>query len=158
MPLPAQAKVLRVLQTGEFSRVGGEKTLRIDCRVVAATSRDLEQMVKDGVFREDLYFRLTSCRSVGPSQGAARRHPLLGRELRARVLRRERPRLQAGRRARVRALAAYEWPGNVRELRNVVERLVIMTDEVIRREDSAAEPRRSVRLGVRARAAATAVR
>ncbi|MBL0221006.1 MAG: sigma-54-dependent Fis family transcriptional regulator [Myxococcales bacterium] len=54
----AQAKVLRVLQTGEFTRVGGEKSLRTDCRVVAATNRDLEQMVKDGQFREDLYFRL----------------------------------------------------------------------------------------------------
>src|SRR5436190_356518 len=58
MALPAQAKVLRVLQTGEFTRVGGEKSLRTECRVVAATNRDLEQMVKDGTFREDLYFRL----------------------------------------------------------------------------------------------------
>ena len=58
MALSAQAKVLRVLQTGEFTRVGGEKSLRTDCRVVAATNRDLEQMVKDGTFREDLYFRL----------------------------------------------------------------------------------------------------
>src|SRR6478736_62104 len=58
MALPAQAKVLRVLQTGEFTRVGGEKSMRTDCRVVAATNRDLEQMVKDGTFREDLYFRL----------------------------------------------------------------------------------------------------
>src|SRR6187455_3149768 len=58
MALPAQAKVLRVLQTGEFTRVGGEKSLRTDCRVVAATNRDLEDMVKGGQFREDLYFRL----------------------------------------------------------------------------------------------------
>jgi DNA-binding NtrC family response regulator len=58
MALPAQAKVLRVLQTGEFTRVGGEKSLRTDCRVVAATNRDIEQMVKDGTFREDLSFRL----------------------------------------------------------------------------------------------------
>ena len=58
MTLPAQAKVLRVLQTGEFTRVGGEKSMRTDCRVVAATNRDLDAMVKAGSFREDLFFRL----------------------------------------------------------------------------------------------------
>src|ERR1043166_1873491 len=65
MALSAQAKVLRVLQTGEFTRVGGEKSLRTDCRVVAATNRDLEEMVKAGTFREDLYFSL-KVGAVGP--------------------------------------------------------------------------------------------
>src|SRR6476469_7114064 len=67
MAQSAQAKVLRVLQTGEFTRVGGEKSLRTDCRVVAATNRDLEQMVKQGQFREDLYFRLNVVPIRSPS-------------------------------------------------------------------------------------------
>jgi DNA-binding NtrC family response regulator len=136
MALPAQAKVLRVLQTGELTRVGGERSLRTDSRVVAATNRDLEQMVKEGRFREDLFFRL----AVVPI-----RSPLL----------RERaddiPRLvesfvreccdENGLGYKpvdepvIERLKRYEWPGNVRELRNVVERLVIMSDEVIRERD-----------------------
>src|SRR5450432_2779149 len=67
MAQSAQAKVLRVLQTGEFTRVGGEKSLRTDCRVVAATNRDLEQMVQGGTFREDLYFRLNVVPIHSPS-------------------------------------------------------------------------------------------
>src|SRR5207342_1866734 len=67
MAQSAQAKVLRVLQTGEFTRVGGEKSLRTDCRVVAATNRDLEQMVQQGQFREDLYFRLNVVPIHSPS-------------------------------------------------------------------------------------------
>ena len=101
MAQPAQAKVLRVLQTGEFTRVGGEKPLRTDCRVVAATNRDLEEMVKDGTFREDLFFRLNVMPIRSPNLSErSRRHPAARRVVRARVLRRERPRLQAGRRSR----------------------------------------------------------
>src|SRR5690606_37003292 len=67
MSLPAQAKVLRVLQTGELSRVGGEEGPRTDCRVVAATNRDLERAVAEGAFREDLYFRLNVVPSRSPA-------------------------------------------------------------------------------------------
>ena len=136
MPLSAQAKVLRVLQTGEFSRVGGEKTLRTDCRVVAATNRDLEQMVKDGQFREDLYFRLNVVPIRSPDLKERPEDIALLVESFVRECCDENglgykpvdePVFER--------LAAYEWPGNVRELRNVVERLVIMSDEVIREKD-----------------------
>ncbi len=136
MASAAQAKVLRVLQTGELTRVGGESTLRTDCRVVAATNRDLEQMVARGTFREDLYFRL----NVVPLHSPPLRQrtedlPLLtasfvaqccdengfaGKEMAPQVLER---------------LAQHDWPGNVRELRNVCERLVIMSDEMILERD-----------------------
>jgi DNA-binding NtrC family response regulator len=132
----AQAKVLRVLQTGEFTHVGGEKSLRTDCRVVAATNRDLEQMVKDGQFREDLYFRL----NVVPIRSPLLRERADDIPLLVEAFVREccdenglgykpvdEPVLDR--------LKQYEWPGNVRELRNVVERLVIMSDEVIREKD-----------------------
>ena len=128
--------MLRVLQTGEFTRVGGEKSLRPTCRVVAATNRDLEQEVKAGRFREDLYFRLNVVPIRSPALRERREDiPLLVEQfvreccdenglgykpVDARVLER---------------LKQYEWPGNVRELRNVVERLVIMSDEVIREQD-----------------------
>jgi two-component system, NtrC family, nitrogen regulation response regulator NtrX len=136
MTLPAQAKVLRVLQTGEFTRVGGEKSMRTDCRTVAATNRDLEGMVKAGSFREDLYFRLNVVPIHSPSlRERADDIPLLiesfvreccdengfgGKPVDEGVLA---------------CLKKYDWPGNVRELRNVVERLVIMSDDVIREKD-----------------------
>jgi two-component system nitrogen regulation response regulator NtrX len=136
MALPAQAKVLRVLQTGEFTRVGGEKSLRTDSRVVAATNRDLEQMVQQGTFREDLFFRL----NVVPIRSPGLRERVDDIPMMVESFVREccdengfaykpvdddvYPRLKA-----------YDWPGNVRELRNVVERLVIMSDDVIRARD-----------------------
>jgi two-component system, NtrC family, nitrogen regulation response regulator NtrX len=136
MTLPAQAKVLRVLQTGEFSRVGGEQTLKTDCRVVAATNKDLQRAVAAGEFREDLFFRLNVV-------------PIASPPLRDRLD--DVPLLVAGFVAECCAdngfsrkpvdpavmtrLMAYDWPGNVRELRNVVERLVIMSDDVIGERD-----------------------
>jgi DNA-binding NtrC family response regulator len=136
MALPAQAKVLRVLQTGEFTRVGGEKSLRTECRVVAATNRDLEEMVKAGTFREDLYFRLNVVPIRSPDlaerpddipllveafvRECCDENGLGYKPVDDQVLER---------------LKQYDWPGNVRELRNVVERLVIMSDDVIREKD-----------------------
>jgi DNA-binding NtrC family response regulator len=136
MPLPAQAKVLRVLQTGEFSRVGGEKTLRTDCRVVAATNRDLEQMVHAGTFREDLYFRL----NVVPIRSPALRErpddvPLLVEAFVRECCDENGLGYKPVDEPVFDRLKAYDWPGNIRELRNVVERLVIMSDEVIREKD-----------------------
>ncbi len=136
MTLPAQAKVLRVLQTGEFTRVGGEKSLRTDSRVVAATNRDLEEMVKAGTFREDLFFRLNVVPIRSPDLAerpddipllvesfvteCCQENGYAGKPIDDVVFDR---------------LKAYEWPGNVRELRNFVERLVIMSDDVIRERD-----------------------
>ncbi|HEY5935707.1 MAG TPA: sigma-54 dependent transcriptional regulator [Kofleriaceae bacterium] len=136
MAQSAQAKVLRVLQTGEFTRVGGEKSLRTDCRVVAATNRDLEQMVKDGQFREDLYFRL----NVVPIRSPDLKErpddiPLLVESFVRECCDENGLGYKPVDEPVLERLKQYEWPGNVRELRNVVERLVIMSDEVIREKD-----------------------
>jgi two-component system nitrogen regulation response regulator NtrX len=136
MALSAQAKVLRVLQTGEFTRVGGEKSLRTDCRVVAATNRDLEQMVKEGTFREDLYFRLNVVPIRSPDlKERADDIPMLVESFVRECCDENGLGYKPVDEPVLERLKQYEWPGNVRELRNVVERLVIMSDEVIREKD-----------------------
>jgi len=136
MSLSAQAKVLRVLQTGEYTRVGGEETLSTDARVVAATNKDLEQAVQDGEFREDLFFRL----NVVPIHSPALRDrkddiPLLVEAFVAECCDDNGFATKHVDDAVLDRLSAYDWPGNVRELRNVVERLVIMSDEVVTLRD-----------------------
>jgi len=136
MALSAQAKVLRVLQTGEFTRVGGEKSLRTDCRVVAATNRDLEQMVKDSSFREDLFFRLNVVPIRSPDlKDRADDVALLVESFVRECCDENGLGYKPVDEPVFERLKQYEWPGNVRELRNVVERLVIMSDEVIREKD-----------------------
>jgi len=136
MALPAQAKVLRVLQTGEFTRVGGEKSMRTDCRVVAATNRDLEEMVKGGTFREDLFFRLNVVPIRSPElKERADDIPLLVESFIRECCDENGLGYKPVDDPVLERLKQYEWPGNVRELRNVVERLVIMSDEVIRDKD-----------------------
>ena len=136
MALPAQAKVLRVLQTGEFTRVGGEKSMRTDCRVVAATNRDLEEMVKQGTFREDLYFRLNVVPIRSPDLAErADDIPLLVESFVRECCDENGLGYKPVDEPVLDRLKQYDWPGNVRELRNVVERLVIMSDEVIREKD-----------------------
>jgi DNA-binding NtrC family response regulator len=136
MSLGAQAKVLRVLQTGDFSRVGGEKTLSTDCRVIAATNKDLQKAVADGEFREDLYFRLSVLPIHSPSLRERKDDiPLLMQAFIAQCCQENgfsakqiSPEVMA-------KLQNYDWPGNVRELRNVAERLVIMSDDHIVEKD-----------------------
>jgi transcriptional regulator with GAF, ATPase, and Fis domain len=132
MSLSAQAKVLRVLQSGELTRVGGQHTITVDVRVIAATNRDLEEAVSAGTFREDLYFRL----NVLPLQAPPLRDrltdvPLLLKAFIERFCKdngyREKPIDDEA----LRRLAAYNWPGNVRELKNIAERLVIMSGDEI---------------------------
>jgi two-component system nitrogen regulation response regulator NtrX len=136
MSLSAQAKVLRVLQTGEFARVGGEQTLKTDCRVVAATNKELDKAVAAGEFREDLFFRL----NVVPIHSPPLRDrlddvPLLAEAFVAECCDENGFSRKAIDAAVLERLRAYDWPGNVRELRNVVERLVIMSDDVIIERD-----------------------
>jgi two-component system NtrC family response regulator len=130
LPLGVQGKVLRVLEERTYERVGGGRTQRADVRLVAATNRDLETMVREGTFRADLFFRL----NVFPIELPALRErtsdiPLLARHLLGEIARRhhtEPPRLDdeaAG------LLAAEPWPGNVRELANVIEHAAILCDE-----------------------------
>ena len=132
MILSAQAKVLRVLQSGEFTRVGGEQTLKADVRVLAATNRDLQAAVAGGQFRENLYFRL----AVVPLRAPALREraddiPLLCRSFVEQICRENGLKVKTIAPEALEILAAYQWPGNVRELRNVIERLVILSDEGI---------------------------
>jgi len=132
MSIGAQAKVLRVLQSGEMSRVGGESSLKVDVRVVAATNRDLPAAVAAGQFREDLYFRLAVVPlRVPPLRDRAQDIPLLAqafvRQIAVENGLREKP--MSG--EAIEILSAYSWPGNVRELRNVIERLVILSEETI---------------------------
>lgn len=129
LPLDLQAKLLRVLQEGEFEPVGSARTRKVDARVIAATHRDLRAEAAAGRFREDLYYRI----SVFPIHVPALRHrgkdvALLAREGIKRLARREGcppPPLSAD---DLRRLEAYAWPGNVRELMNVLERAVITGD------------------------------
>jgi DNA-binding NtrC family response regulator len=136
MSLSAQAKVLRALQTGEITRVGSEKAIGVDVRVVAATNKELEAEVKEGNFREDLYFRLAVVPLRAPS---LREHlgdvPALAERFFLLAARENglRPKLVAP--GVVERLAQYRWPGNVRELRNVCERMVIMSGDRITEKD-----------------------
>ncbi|MGL5249481.1 MAG: sigma-54 dependent transcriptional regulator [Enterovibrio sp.] len=122
MPAPMQVKLLRVLQERSFERVGGNKTIDVNVRVVAATHRNLEQMISLGSFREDLFYRL----NVFPIEMPALRErkediALLMQELMARF----ESHIHLTERA-MQALSSYDWPGNVRELSNAIERLMIL--------------------------------
>ena len=136
MSASAQAKVLRALQSGEISRVGSEKAIAVDVRVLAATNKDLELEVQEGNFREDLYFRLNVVPITSPPLRDRQSDiPLLARGfLRDFCLEnglREKPIAEDV----LEALAERPWPGNVRELRNVVERMVILSGDRITLED-----------------------
>ncbi len=126
MPLDLQAKLLRVLQEGEFEPVGGTRAVKVDVRVIAATNRDLEQMTRDGLFREDLLYRLNVFPLRVPPLRERREDVGLLAEAFARKFARQRggpvPELTRDCLARLRE---YPWPGNVRELQNVIERALI---------------------------------
>ena len=132
MPQTMQAKLLRLLQEGELERVGGERPVVVDTRVVVATHRDLEGLVKKGAFREDLYHRVF----VFPILMPALRErlddvPLLAEHFVKIVSDQNgwKPRPFAP--EALEALARYTWPGNVRELRNIVERVLLLADDVV---------------------------
>jgi two-component system nitrogen regulation response regulator NtrX len=132
MNLSAQAKVLRVLQSGEFSRVGGEQVLKVDVRVIAATNRDLQAAVAAGEFREDLYFRLNVVPlRAPPLRDRADDVPLLAAAFVELACRENGMKVKAISDEALAVLSAYSWPGNVRELRNEIERLVILSEESI---------------------------
>ncbi|NLD14552.1 MAG: sigma-54-dependent Fis family transcriptional regulator [Gammaproteobacteria bacterium] len=126
MPLPMQVKILRVLQERMFERVGGNKSMEADVRIVAATHRDLEAMIAEGKFREDLYYRL----NVFPIEMPALREraediPLLLNELVLRMEKEKRGSIRFNA-AAIMSLCHHDWSGNVRELANLVERMAIM--------------------------------
>jgi sigma-54 specific flagellar transcriptional regulator A len=126
MSLPMQVKLLRVLQERTFERVGGNKSIEANVRVVAATHRDLEEAIKDGRFREDLYYRLNVFPiDMPPLRERAEDIPLLVNELIRRLEHEKRGSVRLTPVA-IMALCQYHWPGNVRELANLVERLAIL--------------------------------
>jgi len=126
MPLPMQVKLLRVLQEQCFERVGGTKTMKTDVRILAATHRNLEDMIALGTFRQDLYYRLNVFPIEMPSlRERAEDLPFLLNELISRLEHSKRGSVRFNS-AAIRALSLYSWPGNVRELANLVERMAIM--------------------------------
>ncbi len=129
MPLSTQVKLLRVLQEGEFERVGGTKTLKVDVRVVTATNQDLEKMVAAGTFRKDLFYRLNVIHlQVPPLRERREDIPLLAQYFLDKFcLENNRPPMGFSPTA-LQALKNYSWPGNVRELENVVERAVALSN------------------------------
>jgi two-component system, NtrC family, nitrogen regulation response regulator NtrX len=137
MSLNVQAKVLRALEQGEFERVGGNQTFRVDVRVIAATNKDLAAEVKMGKFREDLYFRLNVIPIVAPGLWERREDvPLLARHFLQTYANENgfRPKLLSAMAEDL--LVQYSWPGNIRELKNLVERLSIMvSSDTIHPED-----------------------
>jgi sigma-54 specific flagellar transcriptional regulator A len=129
MPLPMQVKLLRVLQERVFERVGSNKSIAADVRIITATHRQLEEMIGAGQFREDLYYRL----NVFPIEMPSLREriedlPALVQDLRARLKQEQGIELRLSP-ATLACLSRYEWPGNVRELANLMERLAILYPE-----------------------------
>ena len=128
IPPSVQVRLLRFLQNREFDRVGGQKTLQVDVRVVAATNKDLLAEVKSGRFREDLYYRLNVVQIELPAlrQRKGDLPALIDHFLRKFGTAYDKPNARIGRDA-LQALVAYDWPGNVRELENAVERAVVLS-------------------------------
>jgi two-component system response regulator PilR (NtrC family) len=124
LPPMMQVKLLRVLQEREFRRVGGTKNISVDVRLIAATNCDLEEAVKNGTFREDLYYRLNVIRIALPPLRERREDiPLLIEHFYQKLGQAGHP--QVSEKA-MRYLLDYPWPGNIRELENVVERCVVL--------------------------------
>jgi formate hydrogenlyase transcriptional activator len=128
LPLELQAKLLRVLQDGEFERVGGTQTLKVDVRLIAATNRDLERAVSEERFRADLYYRLNVFPIVIPPLRERKQDiPRLARHFAMLYASKMGKRVGEMSADALERLAAYDWPGNVRGLQNIIERTVILS-------------------------------
>ncbi len=132
-----QVKLLRILQEGEYERVGGTETLHADIRVIAATNRDIEAEIQKGTFREDLYYRLNVIRMhVPPLRERSDDVPVLANHFLARFVAKNNKTVSGFTPEALDALAAWKWPGNVRELENAIERAVVLCrDDRIGLED-----------------------
>jgi transcriptional regulator with GAF, ATPase, and Fis domain len=128
LPLELQAKLLRVLQEGEFERLGNPKSIKVDVRVIAATNRELEVEAMNGTFRQDLYYRLNVFPiTIPPLRERKEDIPLLVSYFVEKYEAKIGKRIEAIPQSVITALQAYDWPGNVRELENIIERTVIIS-------------------------------
>ncbi|WP_421812573.1 sigma-54-dependent transcriptional regulator [Flagellimonas sp.] len=136
MSLSAQAKVLRALQENKISRVGSDKDIKVDVRVLAATNKDLKKEIEDGKFREDLYHRLAVILIKVPALNDRRDDiPLLVEHFSKKISSEQGVVQKSFSKKAIDLLKSYDWTGNVRELRNVVERLIILGGQEISEED-----------------------
>jgi len=136
MSLPAQAKVLRALQEGKISRVGADKEIKVDVRVIAATNKDLRKEIAEGRFREDLYHRLAVIVIEVPGLNDRREDiGQLVEHFSAQIAESSgMPKKEFSAEA-IKILEKYDWTGNIRELRNVVERMLILGGNPVSKED-----------------------
>jgi transcriptional regulator with GAF, ATPase, and Fis domain len=127
LPLELQAKLLRVIQHGEFERLGSPHTIKVDARIVATTNRNLEEEVRKGRFRQDLYYRLNVFPiTVPPLRQRKEDIPLLAQSFIERYARKLGKQITSVQKKTMRTLQEYPWPGNVRELESIIERAVIL--------------------------------
>lgn len=136
MSLSAQAKVLRALQESKISRVGSDKDIKVDVRVIAATNKDLKKEIEEGKFREDLYHRLAVILIQVPSLNDRRDDiPLLIEHFSHKITEEQGMAAKTFSDKAIKLLKAYDWTGNIRELRNVVERLIILGGQEVSEDD-----------------------
>ncbi|MFZ5633745.1 MAG: sigma-54 interaction domain-containing protein [Bacillota bacterium] len=132
MSLHLQGKLLRVLQEMEFERVGGNQTIKVDVRVIAATNRNLRDLIRQGKFREDLYYRLNVVEiTIPPLRYHKEDLPMLCNNLVIKLNRKLGKKVKGLSKDADEALYGYNWPGNVRELENVIERVMVTVDDEI---------------------------
>lgn len=141
MPMPTQIKLLRVLESGEITRVGSNDPIKVNVRLISATNRNLEQAIAAGTFRSDLYHRLKVVTVLLPSLAERREDiPLLIDHFMKQFAKQHEKTIKSMSTAARRKLMTYDWPGNVRELRNAVERMVVVdTDGVLDVDDLPSE-------------------
>jgi two-component system nitrogen regulation response regulator NtrX len=136
MSLSAQAKVLRALQENKIQRVGSDKDIKVDVRIVAATNKNLKQEIAEGRFREDLYHRLAVILINVPSLNDRREDiPLLVDFFTAKISQEQGTPMKRFSSSAIKLLQEYDWTGNIRELRNVVERLIILGENEVSSND-----------------------
>mgnify|MGYP000050065345 CR=1 FL=1 len=136
MSLSAQAKVLRALQESKISRVGTDRDIKVDVRVIAATNKDLKKEIEEGKFREDLYHRLAVILIKVPALNDRRDDiPILINHFSKKVTEEQGIGVKTFSKDAIKLLKAYDWTGNIRELRNVVERLIILGGDEVSEDD-----------------------
>jgi len=137
IPLQTQVKLLRALQFGEFERVGGSKTIKVDVRVITATNRDLEEMIKKGEFREDLFYRINVITiTLPPLRERKTDIPVLIRHFIAKYAKENQKQIEGISKEAQDYLMKYHFPGNIRELENIIERAVVLArDKIITTND-----------------------